>query len=81
MIKNVLHIEYLKAFIMAYSLYIKAWTLPNCSGLIILRGYTRILLHRLTPYSEKRPELPQNILIWLKWVQCCTLATTDVIFL
>lgn len=52
------------------------------SGFVILLcGYARRFFHKQTPYSAKKLELTQNILNQLKWVQCCTLATSDVILL
>ena len=45
----------------------------------LLHGYPRCFVHDLTPYSAKKRELTQDIFNQLKWVQCCTLATSDVI--
>jgi len=81
MIKRNSNIEYYSSLNHGLTLLYCPETLPKLFQGFLLRGYTRILLHKLTPYSEKRPELPQNIFNWLKWVQCCTLATSDVIFI
>lgn len=54
--------------------------LKNKGGFCFLCGYTRILLHDLTPYSDKRTELHMDILpVSQKCWQRSHLATNDVI--